>query len=76
MSKLKYESPIIKQINTGLANKFGESIKTKMILHDGKNILYVYACVIYGYFSFIWPQIQYIMSPVNIQILLIFDTEH
>ncbi len=33
MSKLKYESPIIKQINTGIANKFGESGTLKPTTH-------------------------------------------
>ena len=33
MSKLKYESPIIKQINTGIANKFGESSSLKPVTH-------------------------------------------
>ena len=33
MSKLKYESPIIKQINTGISNKFGESSSLKPKTH-------------------------------------------
>ena len=33
MNKLKYESPIIKQINTGIANKFGESSSLKPVTH-------------------------------------------
>lgn len=33
MNKLKYESPIIKQINTGIANKFGESGTLKPTTH-------------------------------------------
>lgn len=37
MSKLKYESPIIKQINTGIANKFGESGSLKPVTHIANN---------------------------------------
>lgn len=33
MSKLKYESPVIKQIHAGITNKFGESSALKPITH-------------------------------------------
>lgn len=37
MSKLKYESPIIKQINTGITSKFGELNSLKPVTHIAGN---------------------------------------
>ncbi len=37
MSKLKYESPIIKQINTGITSKFGELNSIKPVTHIAGN---------------------------------------